>query len=85
MPKPSLKQPTKKSAPAKVVPTPPPAPAPAPVAKRVANKGPVLVDKTPNQLAALIGGDTLVGVSRKSLLAAATAADTAAIKAKLGI
>lgn len=83
MPKPTLKQPTKKSAPAKAAPT--PAPAPEPVAKRTANKGPVLVDKTPNQLAELIGGDTPVAVSRKSLLAAATRQDNAAIKARLGL
>ena len=81
MPKPQLK-PAKK-APAKSAPTPAPAPTSAPA--RIANKGPVLVTKTPNELAALIGGDTPVGVSRKSLLAAATAADTAATKARLGI
>lgn len=81
MPKPQLK--TAKKAPAKSAPTPAPAPTSAPA--RIANKGPVLVTKTPNELAALIGGDTPVGVSRKSLLAAATAADTAAAKARLGI
>jgi hypothetical protein len=43
------------------------------------------VNKTPNELVALIGGDTLIGVSRKSLLAAATQQDTAQVKARLGI
>lgn len=82
MPKPQLK--TAKKAPAKSAPS-APVPAPTPAPARIANKGPVLVTKTPNELAALIGGDTPVGVSRKSLLAAATAADTAAVKARLGI
>ena len=84
MPKPSLK-PAKKTAPAKAAPAPAPTPDPVVTKTRVANKGPVLVNKTPNELAALIGGDTVVAVSRKSLLAAATAADNAAIKARLGI
>ncbi len=85
MPKPQLKsnKPAPKAPKSSATPAPTPAP-PAPVAKKL-GKGLVLVTKTPNELATLIGGDTPVQVSRKSLIVAATAADQASTRARLGI
>ena len=53
--------------------------------RKAREKGAVLVLKTPNELAKLIGGDTPVGVSRKSLIAAHSEGNLAASKLALGI
>lgn len=58
--------------------------APAPV-KKTRSRETVLIVKTANEIAALVGGDTPVGVSRKSLLYALTKAKIGDLKASAGL